>query len=218
MATDIDICNLALARLGDRATVSSINPPEGSAQADHCARFYPIARDAALSVHPWRFATVRKRLAKLSAEPPGSGTENYFALPSDCLQLISVQPEAGVVNGAQLIPVTYVIEQVNGQRAILANAPSIWCKYVTASTPPSLFSAEFADALAWLLASYLAGPLITGSSGSTVGGQMYQMYQQIMTLAIAADVHQLRESDVAQDPFAGDAFSISAGVGRYGIL
>ena len=41
-----------LGHIGDAATVSSINPPEGSAQAEHCARFYPIARDALLAASP----------------------------------------------------------------------------------------------------------------------------------------------------------------------
>ena len=36
MASDVQICNIALAHLGDTATVASINPPEGSAQAEHC--------------------------------------------------------------------------------------------------------------------------------------------------------------------------------------
>ena len=56
MASEVDICNLALGHLGDNATVSSISPPEGSAQAEHCARFYPIARDALLEMHNWNFA------------------------------------------------------------------------------------------------------------------------------------------------------------------
>lgn len=51
MASEVDICNLALARLGDNATVASIDPPEGSAQAEHCARFYAIARDSLLEMH-----------------------------------------------------------------------------------------------------------------------------------------------------------------------
>ena len=33
MSSVVDICNIALSRLGDRATVTSIDPPEGSAQA-----------------------------------------------------------------------------------------------------------------------------------------------------------------------------------------
>ena len=51
MASDVDVCNLALAHLGDEATVASISPPEGSAQAGHCARFYPMARDSASSAN-----------------------------------------------------------------------------------------------------------------------------------------------------------------------
>ena len=43
MATEVDICNLALAHLGDDATIATIKPPEGSAQAEKAARFYPIA-------------------------------------------------------------------------------------------------------------------------------------------------------------------------------
>ena len=45
MATEVDICNIALAHLGDDATIASLSPPEGSAQAEKAARFYPIARN-----------------------------------------------------------------------------------------------------------------------------------------------------------------------------
>ena len=59
MASEVDICNLALSHLGDTATIASLDPPEGSAQAEHCARFYPIARDSLLEMHAWGFATSR---------------------------------------------------------------------------------------------------------------------------------------------------------------
>ena len=52
MASAVDICNLALSHLGDTATVASLDPPEGSAQAEHCARFYPVARDALVRGRP----------------------------------------------------------------------------------------------------------------------------------------------------------------------
>ena len=64
MASEVEICNLALARLGDAATVVSIDPPEGSAQAEHCAMFYPMARDTLLAQHPWGFAQRRVRPAR----------------------------------------------------------------------------------------------------------------------------------------------------------
>ena len=66
MSSEVDICNLALSRLGDDASVASINPPEGSSQAEHCAQFYPIARNSMLQGHDWNFATRRETLALLS--------------------------------------------------------------------------------------------------------------------------------------------------------
>ena len=68
MASAVDICNLALSRIGDIASVQSIDPPEASAQAIHCARFYPVARDSMLERHPWGFATLRKTLKSIMAE------------------------------------------------------------------------------------------------------------------------------------------------------
>ena len=68
MSSVIDICNLALSHLGDTATVASIDPPEGSAQAEHCSRFYPVARDAMLELFNWKFATRRATLALLTAD------------------------------------------------------------------------------------------------------------------------------------------------------
>lgn len=89
MASEIDICNLALANLGDAATVASINPPEGSAQAEHCARFYPIARDSLLEMHDWAFAMKRVALPLLATNPTLQWSYAYGA-PSDMINVISV--------------------------------------------------------------------------------------------------------------------------------
>ena len=88
MASVVDICNEALSYLGDSATVSSIDPPEGSAQAEHCARFYPSALSALTEMHNWAFATRRVALAQL---PPTSSTWQYtYAQPSNCLNIFAL--------------------------------------------------------------------------------------------------------------------------------
>ena len=80
MASDVDICNLALSFLGDDANVSSISPPEGSQQSEHCARFYPIARDGLLQMHNWNWASRRVALSQtISGIKPGVF---YQGLPS----------------------------------------------------------------------------------------------------------------------------------------
>ena len=93
MATEVDICNWALALLGDEATVVSIDPPEGSAQADHCARFYPMALQRAIAEYAWSFATKRGQPAQL--QNPPVGTEYAYAYPTDCARLLQVVDEFG---------------------------------------------------------------------------------------------------------------------------
>lgn len=204
MATAIDICNLALSRLGDRATVASIDPPEGSVQADHCARFYPLAKETALSAHAWRFALTRRRLPVLDVEPVGA-SGRYFALPADCLAVVSVTPAEGWTPA--LDPMLFTTENVNGARAVLADADSVVCRYVSAKTQEDAFPPEFVDALAWLLASHLAGAMIAGSSGSTVAANALQFYQNALQGAVRADARFINERDRPRDPFAGDAVS-----------
>ena len=154
MASEVDICNLALARLGDNATVASIDPPEGSAQAEHCARFYAIARDSLLEMHAWKFATRRVQLAKLTV--PSWDWSFAYAEPTGALKLLGVL-SATASNDDETQP--YEAESdANGAAIILTNQEDASLRFVARVTDTTKFSPLFVDALAWLLASYLAGP------------------------------------------------------------
>lgn len=57
-ATEVSICNLALARVGQRQPITSLDPAvDASEMAAMCALLYPAVRDALLSRFPWPFAT-----------------------------------------------------------------------------------------------------------------------------------------------------------------
>ena len=88
MATEVDICNLALAHLGDDATIASLSPPEGSAQAEKAARFYPIARNSLLEMHTWNFASKRGNLA-LTTNTLDQWDYAYTA-PSDMMSPVAI--------------------------------------------------------------------------------------------------------------------------------
>jgi len=88
MSSVVDICNLSLSHVGDSATVSSIDPPEGSAQAEHCARFYPIARDSMLEMAYWNFTARRVTLAQVTMDWPE--WKYAYALPGDVLNIMGV--------------------------------------------------------------------------------------------------------------------------------
>lgn len=105
--SEVDICNLALGHLGDTAAVMSIKPPDSSVQAQLCARFYPIARDALLEMHAWGFATLRVALAlvdnptldiAVAADPTATeGTWQFaYGVPSDAINLLAVLPAAAL--------------------------------------------------------------------------------------------------------------------------
>lgn len=186
MASEVDIANLALARLGDVASVASISPPEGSAQAEHCARFYPIARDSMLELHEWKFSTRRASLAQLSTT-----TWDWayaYALPSNLIRILAILPAA---SSADDQGVDYDTEnQSDGTPMILTDLPDATIRYSVRVTDTTKFPPLFVDALAWLLASHLAGPVIKGDAGTSEAKRCLSMFQVMFQQAIASDSNQ----------------------------
>lgn len=101
--SEVTICNLALAHLGETATVASIKPPDSSVQAQLCARFYYVARNALLEMASWGFATRRVALALVREAVDGSSPRTYpdgspatwrfmYALPSGVINAPAVLP------------------------------------------------------------------------------------------------------------------------------
>ena len=169
MASEVEISNLALSHLGDSATVASLSPPEGSAQAERCARFYPLARDVMQEDFTWNFCVRRKNLALVANWASGKWAYAYAA-PSEMIKPISVShPEAssdqvdvlGTRPGAP-----FQMESTDtGQLVILTNQPDAELRYTVKVSDSTKFSAQFVEALSWRLASMLAGPILKGDAG-----------------------------------------------------
>ena len=187
MASEVDIVNLALANLGDNATVTSLYPPEGSAQSEHAARFYPIARDTLLEMHTWAFTTRRATLNLLSITVPQ--WDYVYAVPNNWIGCIAILPpdsnsdyssiyspvdtlgytanNVPLVQGGQYIPQPYQVESADdGSDIILTNQENAVLRYSVSVTDTTKFTAMFTMTLAWHLASMLAGPIIKGDIGA----------------------------------------------------
>jgi hypothetical protein len=209
MPSAVEICNLALSHLGDTATVASIDPPEGSAQAEHCARFYPFARDSLIEMHPWGFATRRIVLAELANTWPQWA--HAYARPADCVTVISVIPpdstddyQSRVVwpyptsypssPGATFaagVPQPYACElNDNLAQVILTNQEQATLRYVARVTDTTKFSHLFTLALSWHLASMLAGPILKGDAGAAEAKRCSQMMISWLQQAQLADAQQ----------------------------
>jgi hypothetical protein len=193
VAAVVDICNLALAKLGDRANVTSIDPPEGSAQADHCARFYPIARDEALASADWSFASTYDTLAEYSNEA-NPRWEHTYALPDDFIAL----RDAGVSEADLyalhhgLLPEYELGTIASGQRVIRMQTPYNYVRFTRKVTDPTRFPPLFTNALIFLLASHLAGPVIKGRAGAQAAQAWYKAYRIELSKAETVDANQNR--------------------------
>jgi hypothetical protein len=173
VASVIDICNLALAHLGDVASVSSIDPPEGSAQAEHCARFYPSARDAMLEMHNWAFAS-RDIEGTLLADEVFPDWSFCYARPANALKIQKVfsntsfahphwATNVGTPDGSA--PFTCMTSRA-GQQVILTEVENATIRYTERVEDTARYSPLFISALSHFLASMLAGPLLKGKDGA----------------------------------------------------
>lgn len=189
MASVVDICNTALGHLGDDATVAAIDPPEGSPQAEHCARLYPIARDATLEEHGWGFATTRKTLTG-ALDLYYDGWLYVYAAPSDMLK-----PQAMLPAGWQRGQPTAEFEQetdADGQMLILTDEAEPVLRYTKKITDTGKFTPLFVTALGWRLASFLAGPVLKGDAGRTATIECYKMFVAILSPAKVSDANAQR--------------------------
>ena len=269
MATQVQICNLALAKLGDEAQVTGIAPSDGSMQANYCALFYPQALNVLLSKHAWSFATVTAatsatanfvsgggsgaaalivdnatgiapgmwasganlpngavvagvsaatNLVTLSGSFSGAAGGPYaftflngvngvngannnplwaysYNLPADYFKLIELRDQA---SGASIMGrgpeydalfsfepyVRYAIEA----GTLYSNDSNLSIVYLSnLYMAESNFTPLFTEALAVLLASYLAGPLLKGDVGVAAQQKMLQNFAPALKMAVEAD-------------------------------
>lgn len=146
MASEVDICNLALAKVGD-TRISSLS--ETTKRAVLCNDLYALHRDDLLGKYPWNFATKRVALSR------NTYTEvyefaNQFQLPADFLRMVD----------REYWEYDYVIEQDK----ILSNETAMKIEYVSKITDTNLYPGFFIHALAGKLAADLAYPLVQSNS------------------------------------------------------
>jgi len=186
MTSEVSVCNLALSHLGDEATVSSIDPPEGSEQAERCAMFYPIARNTVLESHAWGCATTREPLVELADVDPPDSWAYAYAYPNSCLRpLVLLMPGASDDDDGK----DFVVEETEGgTRVIYTNVEDAELRYIFLQDDTTRYSALMVNAIARLLASYLAGPVIKGSEGMKIAQGQLEFYEKVdLPKAKAAD-------------------------------
>ena len=190
MASEVDICNLALSHIGDKAKVSSIDPPDPTVQSEHCARFYPISRDMAQEAAEWNF--VKTRIALTSVTNPLNSWAFAYNLPNLHLKALKVLLPSEI-NEADTQDFT-IETNAAGMFELYTNVEDATLVYLKSETNTLRFSPSFILAQSWLLASFIAGPILKGKTGVTQRESAYTMYLTLLPAAAAHSMNQQQNS------------------------
>ena len=199
MPSDVEICNLALTRIG-AGSINSLT--EGSAQSIACGLLFGPSRDALLRQVPWRFATARQVLALLSDDPPPEWTYGYQK-PSDCLAARYIEPTGPLVPHGAIYPhscywaecvptgsavtsiptVETAAFEIRGS-TVYTHQPDAVLIYTRRVEDPTQFDPLFVEALSYKLGAELA---ISRKDDRATRDMMLRDYQTVMAQAAGAD-------------------------------
>ncbi len=212
MASDVDIANMALGIVGSDTTITSMSPPSGSAAARHCALYYDTARREALTKAHWSFARKRATLATLTN--PSTVWTYAYALPSDCIAPVRIpRLSSAIMDGEVAVDwnwlvnesggADYIVEYDGTQAVLLTNEADAELFYIFDQTNAAKYTPMFVTGLAYLLASYLAGPIIRGKPGIATAKDMRVFAEA--TLQQAASIEGNGNLSMRSDNWVSDA-------------
>jgi hypothetical protein len=180
---------MALAHIGADANISAISPPDGSVEAGYCAQFYGQARVEMLEPGAWHFAIKRVALAEVTNV--SETWEFAYGLPSDCLSAKRVLSATALDDDDSA---DFDIEA----GVLYTNEEDATLVYVRDITDSTKFTPSFTSALSYLLAGYLAGPIIKGIEGTKIAQAMRQIAGDQIGLAAAASANASSKSNTYQ--------------------
>lgn len=175
MSSQVEICNLALAKIGSDSFITDID--DGTKSARYLKLFYIPTRDALLRSHLWRFARKQAVLAPLATAPLFDGG-NYFQLPTDCLRVVGTDLDYTAAYGRWY---------VEGDK-IVADTDTLNIVYIKRVEDEALFDPLFVQAFATYLAHEVCMSL--AQSASMKGNLAQEMQAAIIRAAHAGSTEQ----------------------------
>ena len=147
--TDVEICSIALVKIGANA-ISSFD--DETVEADVGRHLYEVTLRALIAAHPWHFSLFETALQQVD-EPSQAGYSHVFALPTDVLRVIS----AGASSRSRGLDF-----RVAGDR-LYANSTEVVLNHQRRPAT-EIFPAFFVQVLVAKLAAELCLPLTEGTS------------------------------------------------------
>lgn len=198
MLSKVAICNLALANLGTRNTIQSLN--ENSTESKACNQWYDIARISTLEGYDWSFAKKRVALAVSSEAAPEGIWAFRYVYPADCLAARRMQQPSYLSTPLILtdafdasfpdpdaIPFEVEMESDGESKSILTDLEDAILVYTFDQENTGLFSKFFSMTLSYGLAYYMAIQL-TGRK--SFRDDNYALFTTMLGLASEHDANE----------------------------
>jgi len=154
----VGICNLALNRLGVTKLIESLT--EDSSEAKTCALHYDRVRRRALQFAEFEFAIERATLTAATASPPDEW-EYAYKWPTAALRPLNIPNLAKIETYVNEIP--FRVEYASGERVIYTDQEDATLRYIFDQTDTTVWTEEFANAVAMFMAWRMAMPLTSNS-------------------------------------------------------
>ncbi len=194
-----EICNLALSYLGQGRIMSLEDATE---EARKCKVHYDHDRRRMLMAYPWGFARRIEKLACYDERVPG--WDALYAYPAECVGVLYVYDAAGAQK-KETAPEDYeVLTFGGGRRAIATNVRDAWAEFTADVRDGGLFSEEFVEGLAHLLASSIAMG-VTGNEGTAL--QQMQLAQQALMFAGLYNAREKEKRMQYPERYANERFT-----------
>ena len=193
--TKLDICNMALAILG-QDYMSSLQ--EENQRAVLCNQFYDIVRQQLLRAHDWGFARTKDKLVLLREEEDNpEHITMVYRKPAACLFVIRLYNEGGrrFLDDREF---KLEYDSVIKQEVIRTRMQDAYVEYVRDIEDTSIFDSQFVSALAAMLAHEIAMSLTGSTNLSQLAMQKYQL--ALNDARYSNKVEQLEDA-VIENPF-----------------
>lgn len=207
MPSQTDIINLALFKLGQDQTITSIN--ESSKAARIFNRLWEPTRDIVLADGVWPWAMKAEQLAQSVTTDTG-GWGYRYARPNDCITAWAITDVGGLraargfggmacfcgdMSESPLRGFIGDFEQVYGavETEILTDTAEAYLVYTVRVEDTGRYPAHFVDALASRLAADAAGAMI-GDVGLNAKPRLMQEYQLARSIAATHDYNEGQQS------------------------
>lgn len=202
MASQVDIINLALGKLGQSVKIAALS--DRTKEAHVFGGLWDAMRDEVLAARNWRWACA-SQAAALAAQPPDLGWQYRYALPNDCITLIAVTDENGLRTARR--PTAYCdpdyVKRLWGRGAfdfelslgadettVNTDVEQAYFIYIRRVDDTARFPAMFVNTLAWRLAAEAAPPIIGTEGGMKAQQSMFNGYMFALSEASAHDKSQ----------------------------